>query len=107
MLPRRAHPVDAAFIFLDLLEGQIEGLGQTVLGNPQHFAAFPDALADTNVNGMWKITHIIAPRQCNITGARPVPAIWLATCDCYYKYDEQQRETDGQSLSRAAKWGGG
>src|SRR5207237_8995723 len=48
--PRGADPVGAAFVFLDLLEGQAERVGERLLVHPEQQAPRPDAGADMNID---------------------------------------------------------
>jgi hypothetical protein len=62
--PARADPVRAALVFLDLLEGQPQGLGQLLLAHPEHGPPQADAGAHMRIDGAW--TH-----QLHACGAPP------------------------------------
>ena len=47
------YPVDALFVFLDLLECQVEKLAKSFLCQFEFAAAPPNALADYPINSTW------------------------------------------------------
>jgi hypothetical protein len=48
----RTDAVNPFFVFLDLLEGEVEGLGEVSLRMPEHNAPESDALSDMGVYGV-------------------------------------------------------
>jgi hypothetical protein len=48
--PAGADAVFSVFVFLNLLERQIERVGQRFLGQPQHFSPHPHPISDMPVD---------------------------------------------------------
>ena len=59
---RGADAVDAALVFLDLLEGQAEALAEPLLAHAEQGTAQPQALADMDVDRVGLACHREVPR---------------------------------------------
>src|SRR6185503_9994904 len=77
----RAHAVGAAFVLLDLLEGDARGLGQRLLRETPHLAQQADAGPDGDIDGVGKCfgltSHCVSGNPPRVHPAR-LAGPWLS-----------------------------